>query len=279
MSLFYEPSKMTVLIVEDEASIAESLQFSIASEGFRAEWKPTAAEALVFAQQQQVHFVIMDVGLPDMSGFEACKQLREFCQAPLMFLTARGDEIDRVVGLEIGGDDYVVKPFSPREVIARVKTILKRVYTPSGAFNEEQRNVHFFGNNPDPQPLGTSITHRVSEHPTSEAGSPFVVFDESKSIRLYDNELTLTPIEYKLLAVLIQAKGNVLSRDQLLDAAGTSQDAGYERTIDGHIKTLRAKLREANQLCIASGKLEKPVDWIKTARGFGYALNIGATND
>ena len=116
-----------ILIVEDEPSIADTLLFVLQGEGFSVTWKTLAGDALNLLLSTPVDLVIMDVGLPDITGFEACKQLRKFSNVPVIFLTARGDELDRVVGLEIGADDYVVKPFSPREVAARVKAILKRV--------------------------------------------------------------------------------------------------------------------------------------------------------
>ena len=116
-----------ILIVEDEAAIADTLVFALQGEGFTTTWLNLAEAALEFQQRTPADLLILDVGLPDISGFEACKRLRRFSDVPVIFLTARDAEIDRVVGLEIGADDYVVKPFSPREVAARVKAILKRM--------------------------------------------------------------------------------------------------------------------------------------------------------
>jgi two-component system catabolic regulation response regulator CreB len=116
-----------ILIVEDEAAIADTLIYGLQSEGFSTQWLTLAGDALMLQQQTPADLWILDVGLPDMTGFEACKRLRRFSEVPVLFLTARNAEIDRVVGLEIGADDYVTKPFSPREVAARVKAILKRV--------------------------------------------------------------------------------------------------------------------------------------------------------
>lgn len=116
-----------ILIVEDEAAIADTLLYALQAEGFATTWVTLAGEALVLQERQPADLLILDVGLPDISGFEACKRLRRFSEVPVIFLTARDAEIDRVVGLEIGADDYVVKPFSPREVAARVKAILKRM--------------------------------------------------------------------------------------------------------------------------------------------------------
>ncbi len=218
-----------ILILEDEPSIAESLIFVLQAEGFSTHWETLATKALIYAKAQQVDLIIMDVGLPDMTGFEACKQLRKFSEVPVMFLTARGDELDRVVGLEIGADDYVLKPFSPREVAARVKAILKRT-----------------------QPIAVVPQERVRE---------FVVDAERKTIHYHQQLLQLTRFEFCLLQTLLEQPERVFSRDQLLQAVGISADGGYDRSIDGHIKTLRAKLRAINAVA----------DPIKTQRGFGYS--------
>lgn len=222
-----------ILILEDEPSIAESLIFVLQAESFGVHWESLATKALAYAQSQPVDLIIMDVGLPDMTGFEACKQLRKFSEVPVMFLTARGDELDRVVGLEIGADDYVVKPFSPREVAARVKAILKRT-----------------------RPIAAMV-----EKPTLENLREFVIDAERKTIHYHQQLLQLTRFEFCLLQTLLEQPERVFSRDQLLNAAGVSADAGYDRSIDGHIKTLRAKLRAINA----------DADPIKTQRGFGYS--------
>jgi two-component system, OmpR family, catabolic regulation response regulator CreB len=202
-----------VLIVEDEVAIADTLLFALSSEGFAVQRAALAGKALELLRGGGFDLVILDVGLPDMTGFEACKQLRRFSTVPVMFLTARGEEIDRVVGLEIGADDYVVKPFSPREVVARVRAILKRS-TGAGA----QPN----GNGPD----------------------EFVVDAARLSIRYRGQQLKLTALEFRLLQRLVTQPLQVHSREQLLIGLGIAHDAGYERNIDTHIKALRAKLRE-----------------------------------
>lgn len=229
-----------ILILEDEPSIAESLLFVLQAESFSTHWESLATKALAYAKIQAVDLIIMDVGLPDMTGFEACKQLRKFSEVPVMFLTARGDELDRVIGLEIGADDYVVKPFSPREVAARVKAILKRM-RPVGTVNQLSST-----------PAPFLISEKLCE---------FVVNTERKTIHYQQQLLQLTRFEFCLLQTLIEQPGRVFSRDQLLNAVGVTADAGYDRSIDGHIKTLRAKLRAINAIA----------DPIKTQRGFGYS--------
>jgi two-component system catabolic regulation response regulator CreB len=223
-----------ILIVEDEPSIADTLLFVLQGEGFSVTWKTLAGDALKLLQATPIDLVIMDVGLPDITGFEACKQLRKFSNVPVIFLTARGDELDRVVGLEIGADDYVVKPFSPREVAARVKAILKRVI---------------------PAPV---VPHIESQ---PEAKSEFHVDQERLQIFYCGQLLQLTRVEFKLLQTLVEQPQRVFSRDQLLTAMGATAEAGYDRSIDTHIKTLRAKLR----------LIAADVEPIQTQRGFGYS--------
>jgi len=199
-----------ILVVEDEVAIADTLLYALTGEGFGARRVALAAEALELLRGGGIDLVILDVGLPDMTGFEACKQLRRFSNVPVMFLTARAEEVDRVVGLEIGADDYVVKPFSPREVVARVRAILKRSA----------------GNGAPP------------------AGQEFHVDMERLQIHYRGQLLKLTALEFRLLQQLLAFPERVQSREQLLAAVGVPADAGYERNIDTHIKALRAKLRE-----------------------------------
>lgn len=220
-----------ILIVEDEAAIADTLIFALQSEGFSTHWLTLAGAALAYQQATPADLWILDVGLPDLSGFEACKQLRRFSEVPVLFLTARNAEIDRVVGLEIGADDYVTKPFSPREVAARVKAILKRM-----------------------QPRA----------PLDEAApGPFRLDAERMQIHYHQQLLVLTRHEFRLLQALLSQPERVFSREQLLEAGGVPSDAGYERNVDSHIKSLRAKLR-----LIAAA-----AEPIQTHRGLGYSYS------
>ena len=221
-----------ILIVEDEAAIADTLIFALQGEGFSTTWLNLGAAALEHQRQTPADLIILYIGLPDISGFETCKQLRRFTEVPVLFLSARDAEIDRVVGLEIGADDYVVKPFSPREVAARVKAILKR----------------------------------MAPRATLEAGSTLFRIDaERVQISYRGQPLSLTRHEFRLLHCLLEQPERVFSREQLLDAVGVAADAGYERSIDSHIKSLRAKLR-----LIASD-----AEPIQTHRGLGYSYSPG----
>lgn len=220
-----------ILVIEDEAAIADTLLFVLQAEGFAVRWFDLAGPALEHLQTHPVDLVVLDVGLPDINGFEACRRLRKFSDVPVIFLTARGDEVDRVVGLEIGADDYVVKPFSPREVAARVRVILKRIA---------------------PTSAPTAST---------SGSSAFSVDNERLQIRFRGELLPLTRHEFLLLQHLLSQPERVFTREQLLAAIGSAADAGYERNIDGHIKSLRAKLRQI-------APADEP---IQTHRGFGYS--------
>ncbi len=221
-----------ILIVEDEAAIADTLIFALHGEGFTSTWLTLGQEALALQARSPADLLILDVGLPDISGFEVCKRLRRVSEVPVIFLTARSEEIDRVVGLEIGADDYVVKPFSPREVAARVKAILKRM-APR-------------------EPLVAS-----------PASGPFRLDSERVQIHYHDQLLSLTRHEFRLLQQLLAQPERVFSREQLLDGLGVAADVGYERTIDSHIKSLRAKLRQ----------VAAAAEPIQTHRGLGYSYS------
>ena len=222
--------KPRVLIVEDEPGIADTLQYALRTEGFDPAWVATGEEALAQVKAQPPALVILDVGLPDTSGFEVFKRLREFSDVPVVFLTARSDEIDRVVGLELGADDYVAKPFSPRELVARVRSILRRSAKP-----------------PAPPPVAPTL--------------PLVVDEGKRQIRFYGALLELSRYEFGLLQTLAARPGHVFSRDTLLDKVWDDSDS-LDRTVDAHVKTLRAKMK------LVAPTLEP----IRTHRGSGYAL-------
>lgn len=224
-----------ILIVEDEAAIADTLIFALQGEGFTTTWLSLGAAALEHQRATPADLIILDIGLPDISGFETCKQLRRFSEVPVMFLSARDAEIDRVVGLEIGADDYVVKPFSPREVAARVRAILKRMA---------------------PRPVA-----EMSE----VASALFRIDGERVQISYRNQPLSLTRHEFRLLQCLLEQPERVFSREQLLDALGVAADAGYERSIDSHIKSVRAKLR----------LVKADAEPIQTHRGLGYSYSPG----
>lgn len=201
----------TILIIEDEAEIADTLRYVIESEGMQSVWATRGRQGLVAIEAHDIDLVILDVGLPDCSGFELLKQIRLVNDLPVMMLTARSDELDRVVGLEIGADDYVTKPFSPREVVARIKAILKR------SQKEPQVQVRDFELN-----------------------------SAAKTIVYCQVPLELTNSEYKLLVTLIARPGQVFSRRKLIEHIWSDQHPSDERIIDTHIKAIRAKLHNVD---------------------------------
>lgn len=235
-----------ILLVEDEPSIAENIVYALKTEGFEVVWHQTAAEGLSAFEAGAFRLVILDVGLPDANGFELCKQVRTSSSVPIIFVTARKDEIDRVVGLEIGGDDYVVKPFSPRELSARVKAILRRANS----------NGHVADNGPE-------IAGRSGSAQAAAVG-PFTIDEDKLEIRYHGHALTLSRYEYRILRVMLERPGKVFSRDQLMELAWDEPGSALDRTVDAHIKTLRAKLHLVEPEC----------DPIRTYRGVGYAVQV-----
>ena len=221
-----------ILIVEDEPSIAENIVYALESDGFAVTTASTGRDALEKAAAQAFQLIILDVGLPDITGFEVCQTLRRTQTLPILFLTARSSEVDRVVGLEIGGDDYVVKPFSPRELAARVRAILRRVSS-------------------------------VPLPPAGSAQALPLVIDEVRCQAVYfGTALTLTRYEFRMLQAFAAHPGRVFTREQLMEASSEEPDASMERTIDTHIKTLRSRMR-----AVKGG-----IDPIVTHRGIGYSL-------
>ncbi len=228
-----------IFIVEDEPSIAQTVQFALESEGFSTQHFTTGRSCLNSFDAHTPSLILLDVGLADGSGFDFFRLFRQRCSAPVIFLTARGEEIDRVVGLEMGADDYIVKPFSLRELVARVRVVLRRLDDVQLVIDEDADN---------------SIT----------STSDLFVIDELRRQILYcSTALDLTLHEYRLLETLISQPGRVFSRGQLLERAWENPDHRLERTIDSHIKSLRNKLRA----------VDSESNPIRTHRGLGYSLD------
>lgn len=227
-----------IMIVEDESAIADTLIYALQREGFSVDWLNLGHALPAAMAQQAPHLVILDIGLPDCSGFELCKEIRKTHDVPIIFLTARAEEIDRIIGLEIGADDYVTKPFSPREVVARVKAILKR------------STIH--------------LTHQQASQTADQTqGMPIFQHNpDAMQIHYYGQALDLTRYEYRLLALLMAHPQRVYSRAQLMDLVWEDAEDSFERTVDAHIKTLRAKLR----------LIHAAHDPIITHRGMGYSF-------
>jgi len=197
-----------ILIVEDEPKIAQLLSDYLQAAGFRAQWLEHGDRVIDAIRRAPPDLLLLDLMLPGKDGLTICRELREFSDLPVIMITARVEEIDRLLGLELGADDYICKPFSPREVVARVKVIFRRI------------------DRGDP----------------AVAGAGFTVDEERMQIRYAGQPLELTRNEYRLLSILLKRPGRVYSRDALLDQLYDADHEASDRSIDSHIKNLRKKL-------------------------------------
>lgn len=223
-----------ILIVDDEPSIVDNIAFALETEGFSTRSCATGSDALAALEENHFSLIILDIGLPDINGFDLARQIRSNSKIPIIFLTARSNEIDRVVGLELGGDDYVSKPFSPRELSARVKAVLRR----TGAETASE--------------LDSSVQNSAI----------FEIDDEKFQLTYHNRNIELSRTEYRLLRLLVKSPGRVYSREQLMNHAWEHAAFSLERTVDTHIKTIRQKLKA----------IHPEYDPIVTHRGIGYSL-------
>ncbi|WP_137788676.1 response regulator transcription factor [Bacillus sp. E(2018)] len=228
-----------LLVVEDEISISTLLQFNLEQAGFQVVTAMDGKSGLEKAESEEPNLIILDLMLPEMDGIEVCKELRlRKLNIPILMLTAKDDEFDKVLGLELGADDYMTKPFSPREVVARVKAILRRstsVITESEKKKEEVEHL------------------KIGE---------VDIYPENYEAYFKEKALELTPKEFELLVYLARHKSRVLSREQLLSAVWNYDFVGDTRIVDVHISHLREKIENNTR---------KPI-YIKTIRGLGYKL-------
>jgi DNA-binding response OmpR family regulator len=223
-----------ILVVEDEARIAEVVQQYLERDGYMVVRAATGGDALDAAARRRPDLVVLDLGLPDMSGEDVCRRLREGSDVPIIMLTARDAEEDLVRGLQLGADDYVTKPFSPRELTARVRALLRRAQ----AETEPQADV------------------------LERAGGRLVIDDARRRVTLDAEVVELTESEFRLLRTLARFPGRVYSRFELIDKVQGYDFEGYERTIDAHVKNLRRKL----------GEDARAPRMVKTVYGRGYAF-------
>lgn len=221
--------KKRIMIVDDEPAIIDAIQYALETEGFCTERQEAGIPVLAALAERPADLVLLDIGLPDCSGLELFREIRRDSAVPIIFLTARNEEIDRVVGLELGADDYIAKPFSPREVAARVKAVLRR--TDSG------RNA--------------PVPNRI-----------FSVDEAKRRIVYHGSALDLSRYEFDILSTLLRRPGHVFSRERLMDLVWDHPEASLDRTIDAHIKNIRAKLK----------RIRPEDEPILTHRGLGYAL-------
>ena len=228
--------KPLIWLVEDEPSIADTLIYTLESEGFTLRWFDRGEPALAALADGPPALAIVDVGLPDINGFEVCRQVLARFDIPILFLTARSEEIDRIVGLEMGADDYIAKPFSPREVCARVRTVLRR-YQKGAAGQKATR---------------------------AEPSELFEVREHQGVVLFCGQALSLTRYEFLLLKTLLAEPLRIFPRQLLMDLVWQDSLETLDRTVDTHIKTLRQKLRTVNET----------LNPISTHRGLGYSISV-----
>ena len=220
-----------VLIVEDEKKLADVLIAYLNKNQFRVTHFESGGGVVDWVKTNQPNIILLDLMLPDVNGKDLCKQIRQFSTVPIIMVTAMIDEIDRLIGLELGADDYVCKPFSPKEVVARVKAVLRR--------SEGDLNL-------------------------GEIYDAFEVNDQTYSIKLHQDRLDLTPVEFRLLKMFLQSPGRVFNRDQILDNIFEDGRIVLDRTVDTHVKNLRHKLKTASP----------KHDYIRSVYGIGYSFEL-----
>jgi len=221
-----------VLIVDDEKRIREVVEYALQKDGFRVSSVADGLSALAAVEREPPDLVVLDVMLPGLDGLAVCRKLRVHRQTPILFLSARADEVDKIVGLELGGDDYLVKPFSPRELVARVRAVLRRFEARSVEAKPSATNALSCG----------KLTLDLERHEATFSGT----------------RVQLTATEFQVLAALLERPGVVLSRAQLLQRADADDAHATERTLDSHVRRIRAKFRPLG------------ADPIETVHGVGY---------
>ena len=224
-----------VLIVEDEPKLASLLQDYLQQASFRTHIIDNGLHVGAWVSEHKPNILLLDLMLPGKDGLEVCKEVRSFSDLPIIMITAKVEEIDRLLGLELGADDYICKPFSPREVVARVKNVLRR-------------------------------TLREGNTSASEMSASLQL--NKDGVSLGTKELSLTSVEFELLRVLLDAPGKIFSRDQLMDRIYADHRVVSERTIDSHVTKLRKKLSELGD-ADAEGK-----EWIVSTYGVGYKIEL-----
>ena len=224
-----------ILVVDDETSVTDLLAYNLRKAGYEALIAADGREALRLAHASNPDLILLDLMLPEVDGLDVCRELRKSSNVPIIMITARGEEIDRVVGLELGADDYVTKPFSVRELMSRIKAVLRRARTEAG---ETKQSTILQG----PDGLWLDV--------------------ESRSVTVNDTSLSLTRLEFDLLHLLLANAGRVLTRERLLEQAWGYDFVGDTRAVDSAVKRLRLKLRQASP----------EADGIEAVRGIGYRM-------
>ena len=216
--------QQTVLVVEDEASIASFVSLYLKNAGYGVRTASTGTEALSVAASDSPALIVLDLMLPDIDGIEVCKRIRQRSDVPILMLTARDEDVDKIIGLEVGADDYLTKPFNPRELVARVKSVLRR----SAPARQDPENA-------------------IIKH------GDLTVDSGRREVRVGEEEIQLAPKEFDLLWELLDHRGLVLTRDQLLERVWGYTFAGDTRTVDVHVRQLRRKLGDASPIVTVWG--------------------------
>ena len=230
----------TILVVDDDAHIREVVRFALDKAGFRTLEAGDGREALEVFDRSSPDLVVLDILMPEMDGTDVCRTLRARSRIPIVFLSSKDDEVDRIVGLELGGDDYITKPFSPRELVARVRAVLRRVQ-------------------PEPDTASESATSTPSKQKILDFGELKLDLDRFQAFWA-DHEVVLTVTEFGILRTLMGYPGKVFSRSELMDGAYREHTVVSERTIDSHVRRVR------NKFAAVGG------DPIETVHGIGYRL-------
>jgi two-component system, OmpR family, alkaline phosphatase synthesis response regulator PhoP len=215
----------TILVVEDEASIASFVSLYLKNAGYEVRAVSTGSAALTYVAADSPALIILDLMLPDLDGIEICRRVRKTSDVPILMLTARDEDVDKIIGLEVGADDYLTKPFNPRELVARVKSVLRRSSTERRRDIEEQELHH----------------------------GDLSINAGRREVKVGEDEIQLAPKEFDLLWELLDHRGLVLTRDQLLERVWGYTFAGDTRTVDVHVRQLRRKLGEASPIVTVWG--------------------------
>ena len=214
----------TVLVVEDEASIASFVALYLKNAGYSVRTAATGGDAIAQAESERPDLIVLDLMLPDIDGIEVCRRIRKTADVPILMLTARDEDVDKIIGLEVGADDYLTKPFNPRELVARIRSVLRRA----------------------------APERRERESETIQHGDLHVDAGR-REVHVGDQEIQLAPKEFDLLWELLDHRGLVLTRDQLLERVWGYTFAGDTRTVDVHVRQLRRKLGEASPIVTVWG--------------------------
>lgn len=239
-----------ILVVDDEARIREVVQYALAREGYQVSIATDGRAAIERVRAGGIDLLVLDVMLPEIDGLEVCRTIRRESTAPVLFLSARSEEVDRIVGLEIGGDDYLVKPFSPRELVARVRAVFRRIESVAAVAAAPSNSS---------APVASPVAPAAVEKRANVLSHAGVEIDsERHEVRYSGQIIALTPTEFGVLSTLIERPGVVFSRGQLMQRAYSYDNLITERTIDTHVRRIRAKFRAAGG------------DPITTVHGIGY---------